>query len=129
MAIAEGQSKITETIFEKRMSHINLLNKMGANIRIENNIAFIKGVEKLNGAKLLGLDLRSTAAIIIAALTAKSQSKIGGLEHLDRGYDTFESKLNLLGARITREYSDDFFLEANIISRDSSYDSKDYQAA
>ncbi len=129
MAIAEGESKIIETIFENRMSHINLLNKMGASIKIENNTAFIKGVKELKGAKLLGLDLRSTAAIIIAALTANSQSNIGGLEHLDRGYDNFESKLNILGANVLREESDDFFLEPTIIMKPSNEDSKDFQAA
>ena len=129
MAIADGESKITETIFEKRMSHINLLNKMGASIKTEKNIAFVKGVKELNGEKLLGLDLRSTAAIIIAALTANSQSTIGGLEHLDRGYDNFESKLNILGANIKREASNDFFLEPKIIVKSSDSNSKAYQAA
>ncbi|MBK16645.1 MAG: UDP-N-acetylglucosamine 1-carboxyvinyltransferase [Prochlorococcus sp. SP3034] len=130
MAIADGESKITETIFEKRMSHINLLNKMGASIRTEHNIAFIKGVKELNGAKLLGSDLRSTAAIIIAALTANSESIIGGLEHLDRGYDNFESKLNTLGANITREAdNNNFFLETKLIMKSSNNSSKVYKAA
>ena len=129
MAIADGESKITETIFEKRMSHINLLNKMGASIKTEDNIAFVQGVKELNGAKLLGLDLRSTAAIVIAALTAKSESSIGGLEHLDRGYDNFESKLNTLGANITREVSNDFFLEPKLIMKNSNSTNKDFQAA
>ena len=129
MAIADGVSKITETIFENRMSHISLLNEMGASIETKNNVAFVKGVKELNGAKLLGLDLRSTAAIIIAALAANSQSKIGGLEHLDRGYDNFESKLNILGANIIRESSNDFFLESKIIMKNSICNSKDFQAA
>ena len=129
MSIADGDSKITETIFEKRMSHINLLNKMGASIKSQKNIAYIKGVKELKGAKLLGLDLRSTAAIVIAALTANSQSKIGGLEHLDRGYENFESKLNILGANITREESNDFFLEPKIVMKSSICNSKDFQAA
>ena len=129
MAIADGESKITETIFENRMNHITLLNKMGASIRTKNNTAFINGVKELNGAKLLGLDLRSTAAIVIAALTASGQSKIGGLEHLDRGYDNFESKLNILGAKITRESNNDFFLESKTTMKNSIYSSKDFQAA
>ena len=129
MAIADGESKITETIFENRMNHITLLNKMGASIRIKNNTAFINGVKELNGAKLLGLDLRSTAAIVIAALTASGQSKIGGLEHLDRGYDNFESKLNILGAKIIRESNNDFFLESKTNMKNSIYSSKDFQAA
>ena len=129
MAIADGESKITETIFENRMNHINLLNNMGASIRTKNNTAFINGVKELNGAKLQGLDLRSTAAIVIAALTASGQSKIGGLEHLDRGYDNFESKLNILGANITRESNNDFFLESKTTMKNSIYSSKDFQAA
>ena len=129
MAIADGESKITETIFENRMNHINLLNNMGASIRTKNNTAFINGVKELNGAKLQGLDLRSTAAIVIAALTASGQSKIGGLEHLDRGYDNFESKLNILGAKITRESNNDFFLESKTTMKNSIYSSKDFQAA
>ncbi len=129
MAIADGDSKITETIFEKRMSHINLLNKMGASIKTEKNMAFVKGVKELNGAKLLGLDLRSTAAIVIAALTANSESKISGLDHLDRGYDNFESKLNILGANITRELGNDFFLEPSKIMKSSNGSSSNLQAA
>ena len=129
MAIADGESKISETIFENRMSHVNLLNEMGASIKVEKNIAFVRGVNKLYGAKLLGLDLRSTAAIVIAALTANSESLIGGLEHLDRGYDNFESKLNILGANITREASNDFFLESKIILKNSIGNSTNYQVA
>ena len=129
MSIADGESKISEMIFENRMSHVNLLNKMGANITVKKNIAYVKGVKELNGSKLLGLDLRSTAAIIIAALTAKTESTIGGLEHLDRGYDDFESKLNTLGANIKRECGNDFFLERKMILKDSSNNSGNYKAA
>ena len=105
MAIANGESKITETIFENRMSHVHLLNKMGANIKLNKNIAHIKGVKKIKGMDLVGSDLRSSAALIIAAILAKGTSKIYGLEHLDRGYENFESKLKILGIKITREFN------------------------
>ena len=70
MAIANGESKITETIFENRMNHVHLLNKMGANIKLNNNIAHINGVKKFKGMNLVGSDLRSSAALIIAGIIA-----------------------------------------------------------
>ena len=85
MAIANGESKITETIFENRMNHVHLLNKMGANIKLNKNIAYIKGVKKFKGMDLIGSDLRSSAALIIAGIIAEGTSTISGLEHLDRG--------------------------------------------
>ena len=105
MAIANGESKITETIFENRMNHVHLLNKMGANIKLNKNIAHIKGVKKFKGMDLVGSDLRSSAALIIAGIIAEGTSTISGLEHLDRGYENFESKLKLLGIKITREFN------------------------
>jgi len=110
MTIADGESKISEKIFEKRMSHILALRKMGASIKVNKNIAFIKGVKRLKGNDLIGSDLRSTAAIIIAALAANNQSSVEGLDHLDRGYECFEEKLTKLGANITRN----FFFESII---------------
>ncbi len=103
MAMANGESKITETIFENRMNHVHLLNKMGANIKLNKNIAYIKGVKKFKGMDLVGSDLRSSAALIIAGIIAEGTSRIYGLEHLDRGYENFESKLKILGIKITRE--------------------------
>jgi len=103
MLKANGKSIIKETIFENRMNHVELLNKMGASVKLEDNIAIINGVEKLSGKNLKGSDLRSTAAIVIAALTASSTSLVEGLEHLDRGYEDFEFKLKSLGANIKRD--------------------------
>ncbi len=105
MAIANGESKITETIFENRMNHVHLLNKMGANIKLNKNIAHIKGVKKFKGMDLVGSDLRSSAALIIAGIIAEGTSTIFGLEHLDRGYENFESKLKILGIKINREFN------------------------
>jgi len=111
MAIANGESKITETIFENRMNHVHLLNKMGANIKLNENVAHIKGVKTINGMNLVGSDLRSSAALIIAGIIAKGSSKIYGLEHLDRGYENFELKLKNLGVKIIREISKNNFEE------------------
>ena len=105
MTIANGESKITETIFENRMNHIYLLNEMGARIKLNKNIAHIKGVKKIKGMDLVGSDLRSSAALIIAGILAEGTSRIYGLEHLDRGYENFESKLKILGIKITREFN------------------------
>ena len=85
------------------MNHVELLNQMGGSITVKNNIAHINGVRKLKGMNLVGLDLRSSAALIIAALISKSSSHIYGLEHLDRGYENFEEKLSKLGVEIIRE--------------------------
>ena len=106
MLKATGQSTIKETMYENRMNHIKLLNKMGASINLENNVATINGVKKLSGKILKGSDLRSTAAIVIAALTADNISLIQGLEHLDRGYENFECKLKLLGTNINRDLTE-----------------------
>ena len=103
MTIAKGRSKITETIFENRMNHVDLLNQMGSSITLKDNIAYINGVKKLRGMTLVGSDLRSSAALIIAALTSKSVSYVYGLEHLDRGYENFEQKLSKLGIEIRRQ--------------------------
>ena len=105
MTIAKGRSMISEKIFENRMNHVALLNQMGASIVVKNNIAHIKGVKKLKGTNLIGTDLRSSAALVIAALVSENISKIYGLEHLDRGYEEFECKLSKLGVNIEREIS------------------------
>ena len=78
---------------------------MGALIKVDNNTATITGVKKLKGMNLVGSDLRSSAALIIAALTSQNTSYVYGLEHLDRGYESFESKLVKLGVRIKRKYT------------------------
>ena len=104
MTIAKGRSKITETIFENRMTHVNFLNQMGASITVDNNTATITGVKKLKGMNLVGSDLRSSAALIIAALTSPNTNYVYGLEHLDRGYESFESKLINLGVKVKRQH-------------------------
>ena len=129
MAIAKGNSEISETIYENRMGHVDLLNRMGASIQLVNNIAKIQGVDELKGQNLKGSDLRSTAALIIAALSAKDTSYIGGLEHLDRGYDCFESKLNILGANITRNFNEQIFFNQTVIDENISKNTEKFKAA
>ena len=129
MSIANGQSKISETIFENRMSHIKSLNQMGASIVVEDNTAFINGVQFLNGESLKGQDLRSSAAITIAALAAKGISRIEGLEHLDRGYENFENKLSNIGAEISRENAKNINHESKLSLDKSNKQTKNYQAA
>ena len=94
------------------MNHINLLNKMGANIKLNENVAYIKGVKAIKGMDLVGSDLRSSAALIIAGIIAEGSSKIYGLEHLDRGYENFELKLNKLGIKIKREHNKRILLDS-----------------
>ena len=129
MAIAKGNSEISETIYENRMGHVDLLNSMGASIKLVNNIAKIQGVDELKGQNLKGSDLRSTAALIIAALSAKDTSYIGGLEHLDRGYDCFESKLNILGANITRNFNEQIFFNQTMVDENISKNIEKFKAA
>jgi len=112
MTIAKGKSKISERIFENRMNHVDLLSRMGASIEVKNNTAYIIGVNKLKGMKLVGSDLRSSAALIIAALISEDMSLFYGLEHLDRGYEQFEAKLSKLGAIIKRENDDTIINES-----------------
>ena len=113
MTIAKGRSRITETIFENRMNHVELLNQMGSSITLKDNIAYINGVNKLRGRTLVGLDLRSSAALIIAALTSENISYVYGLEHLDRGYENFELKLSKLGIEIKRQTTKDTITETS----------------
>ena len=93
------------------MSHVNLLNKMGAKINLKRNVAYIDGVNELYGKNLVGSDLRSSAALVIAAISAKGISYVSGLDHLDRGYENFESKLTNLGVNIKRENSKKAFVK------------------
>ena len=102
MATAKGTSIITEKIYENRMQHVPELQRMGASIRLQGNTAVIEGIPQLSAAPVSGGDLRSTAAMVLASLSAKGITKVEGLKHLDRGYAALEEKLNKVGAHITR---------------------------
>ena len=99
---AKGNSFIVENIFENRFNHVGELQRMGANIVINDRTAMVEGVEKLFGAPLYASDLRAGAALIVAALSAEGRSEIHNIEYIDRGYEYFEQKLRALGADITR---------------------------
>lgn len=102
MSLSKGTSIITETVFENRFLHVGELQRMGSNIQVKGNSAIVKGVSKLSGAPVMATDLRASAALILAALSAEGKTEIFGVNHLDRGYEDFEGKLRRLGARIKR---------------------------
>jgi UDP-N-acetylglucosamine 1-carboxyvinyltransferase len=99
---SEGDSVITETVFENRLRHVAELNRMGADIRVKGNNAIVRGVPILSGAPVVATDLRASAALVIAALAADGKTTIQRLHHLDRGYYDLEGKLRQLGAKIER---------------------------
>lgn len=101
-AIASGVSIITETIFENRFMHVQELQRMGANIKIESNTVICTGVEALTAAPVMATDLRASASLVIAALVAKGETLVDRIYHIDRGYDHIEEKLTQLGATIRR---------------------------
>ena len=101
-AIAEGSSIITETVFENRFMHINELQRMGANVRMEGNNAFIRGVSKLKAAPVMATDLRASAGLVLAGLVAQGDTEVQRIYHIDRGYERIEEKLQQLGAIIRR---------------------------
>ncbi|AKG24480.1 UDP-N-acetylglucosamine 1-carboxyvinyltransferase [Calothrix sp. 336/3] len=102
LALAEGDSLINESVFENRLRHASELNRLGADIRVKGNTAFVRGVPMLSGAPVLGTDLRATAALVIAGLAAEGETLVKGLQFLDRGYDRLDIKLQQLGAKILR---------------------------
>ena len=101
-AIAEGTAVITETIFENRMMHVQELQRLGASIELDGNIARVKGVARLTGAAVMATDLRASACLVIAGLVAEGETVIDRIYHLDRGYERIEAKLSALGASIRR---------------------------
>jgi UDP-N-acetylglucosamine 1-carboxyvinyltransferase len=102
LSIAEGDSVINETVFENRLRHASELNRLGADIRVKGNTAFVRGVPMLSGAPVIGTDLRAAAALVVAGLAANGKTTIQGLHYLDRGYDRLDFKLQQLGAKIQR---------------------------
>ncbi|HBR96295.1 MAG TPA: UDP-N-acetylglucosamine 1-carboxyvinyltransferase [Gammaproteobacteria bacterium] len=101
-AVAEGAGSVTETVFENRFMHVNELQRMGADMRIEGNTVFIKGVNNLNGAPVMATDLRASASLILAALVAEGETTVRRIYHIDRGYERIEEKFQQLGADIRR---------------------------
>jgi UDP-N-acetylglucosamine 1-carboxyvinyltransferase len=101
-AVSQGNSKVTETIFENRFMHVNELVRLGAHIQIDGKVAVIEGVPQLSGAHVMATDLRASASLVIAGLVADGETVVDRIYHLDRGYDRMESKLRALGADIER---------------------------
>ena len=101
-AVASGSSIITETIFENRFMHIPELIRMGADLNLDGHTVYCKGVKYLNGASLMATDLRASASLVLAGLVAEGKTVIDRVYHLDRGYETIEEKLKILGANIER---------------------------
>jgi len=100
--IADGSSRMTETIFENRFMHVQEMNRLGASIGIEGHTAIVSGVDKLVGAPVMATDLRASASLVIAGLAAQGETLIDRIYHLDRGYDRMEVKLSAVGANIQR---------------------------
>lgn len=102
LTLSNGDSTISETVFENRMRHVSELNRLGANIRVKGNTAIVRGVPLLSGAPVLATDLRASAGLILAGLAAEGTTIVQDLQHLDRGYERLDLKLQKLGARLRR---------------------------
>ena len=102
LAVADGVSVITETIFENRFMHAQELDRMGAQVKLEGNRAVVRGVRELSGAPVMASDLRASVALVLAGLVASGTTEVSRVYHLDRGYEQIERKLSYLGAQIVR---------------------------
>ncbi len=102
MAVGNGLSVITETVFENRFMHVSELLRMGADIVVQGSSAIVKGVPKLRGAPVMATDLRASASLILAALAAEGRTELSRVYHIDRGYQRIEKKMSALGADIRR---------------------------
>ena len=102
LGLADGQSKVTETIFENRFMHTAELARMGAAITTDGSVAIVRGVEDYQGAPVMASDLRASAALVLAGLAARGRTEVSRIYHLDRGYERLETRLTALGARIER---------------------------
>jgi UDP-N-acetylglucosamine 1-carboxyvinyltransferase len=102
LSVADGTSRVVETIFENRFMHVQELSRMGADISVEGHTAVVKGVPALQGAPVMATDLRASASLVLAGLRAEGTTVVHRVYHLDRGYESLEKKLQGLGARIRR---------------------------
>ncbi len=103
MTVAEGTSRISETVFENRFMHVCELQRMGADIQIDGHSAIIRGANQMTGAPVMATDLRASASLILAGLASENTTEVSRIYHLDRGYEKIEEKLAALGAQIWRE--------------------------
>jgi len=102
-SVAEGASRVVETVFENRFMHISELMRMGATMNIDGNTVTVNGVDQLKGAPVMATDLRASASLIVAALVAEGETTVRRIYHIDRGYERIEEKFRQLGAHIQRE--------------------------
>ncbi len=102
MSLADGSSVVTDTVYHDRFSHIPELARLGADIKVEKNTAFIRGKSSLVGAPVMSTDIRASASLIVAALAANGKTEISRVYHIDRGYERIESKFKNVGADIKR---------------------------
>ena len=107
LALSDGNSMVIESIFENRFKYVDELARMGANIKVEGNVARIEGVERFSGAEVSAPDLRAGAALVIAGLTAKGITTVDQIHYIQRGYENFEGKLQGIGGQIERIDSED----------------------
>ena len=105
MSLADGSSTIKDTVYHDRFSHIPELARLGANIQVNHNTAFVRGVDSLVGAPVMSTDIRASASLIIAGLAASGETEVSRVYHIDRGYERIEEKFRCLGANINREHS------------------------
>jgi len=103
MSVAKGTSRVTDTVFLDRFTHVAELQRFGADITLDHNVAVIKGIPRLLGAPVMSTDLRASASLILAGLVARGRSDISRVYHIDRGYERIEEKLKTLGAEIWRD--------------------------
>ncbi|MGH8271464.1 MAG: UDP-N-acetylglucosamine 1-carboxyvinyltransferase, partial [Gammaproteobacteria bacterium] len=101
-SIASGAGTVTETVFENRFMHVQELSRMGADLQLEGNTVFTKGVKRLTGAPVMATDLRASASLVLAGLVAEGETVVDRIYHIDRGYECIEEKLAQLGAHIRR---------------------------
>jgi UDP-N-acetylglucosamine 1-carboxyvinyltransferase len=101
-AVADGVGTITETVFENRFMHVQEMQRMGADIRLEGNTAISRGIKRLTGAPVMATDLRASAGLVLAGLVADGDTVVDRIYHIDRGYERIEEKLSQLGAKIRR---------------------------
>jgi UDP-N-acetylglucosamine 1-carboxyvinyltransferase len=106
LALADGASVLTETIFENRYMHVPELARMGADIQVHGRTAVVRGVDHLIGAEVMATDLRASMSLILAGLAARGETKVHRVYHLDRGYERLEEKLSAIGADIERVGND-----------------------
>ena len=107
LTLAEGTSIVTESIFENRFKYADELSRMGANIKVEGNVAIIEGVSSFTYASVSAPDLRAGAALVVAALVADGISTVDSIQYVERGYERFEEKMTALGACMEKIPVDD----------------------